>query len=225
MKQVFQIIIRESLQTIYTYNYYLRKHSIQFLQNTTRKIIASSTYKLLSENHFKQNLQNIIREIIENICYKLLTEKSLQTILKIFFQGIVPNNIHAYILLSKESFQTNPTNYYKRNHCKQYLETIIRELFQTILKNYYNRNHSRQYLQTITKEIIANYTFKSLSDISIHFKFNFLFVAHNTGYSFKTIMRRFITNDVFKSCLNPAISKTKGLITYQNTNFSAVQQS
>ena len=62
--------MRELLEAIYTYNYYLRNHSKQFLQTNTTELIANSTYKLLSENHFKQHLQNIIREINENICYK-----------------------------------------------------------------------------------------------------------------------------------------------------------
>ena len=37
-----------------------------------------------------------------------------------------------YKLLSENSFQTILTNYYHRNHCNQFLQTIIREI---ILKN------------------------------------------------------------------------------------------
>ena len=118
----------------------------------------------------KTVLTNYYQRIISSNTYKLFSEKSLQTILKNFYQGITSNNIHAYILLSKKSFQTNLTNHCRRNHYKQYFQTIIRESFKTILKTYYHRNHSRQYLKTVTEEITANYAFKSLSDDSIHFK-------------------------------------------------------
>ena len=49
-------------------------------------------------------------------------------------------------------------------------------------------------------------------------------MAHNADNSFKTIIRKIITNNVFKSCLNPATSKAKGHITYQNKYFSADNQ-
>ena len=49
------------------------------------------------------------------------------------------------------------------------------------------------------------------------------FISNNTsGNSFKTNIRKLITNNAFKSCLNAATSKVKGNITYQNTNFSAM---
>ena len=51
-----------------------------------------------------------------------------------------------------------------------------------------------------------------------------MFEAHNIDNSFKTIVRKFITNNAFKSCLNPTTSKAKGHITYQNANFSADNQ-
>ena len=47
--------------------YYNQKnHSTQILKTTTRKIIANSDYKLLSENHSKQYLQTITIEMIAN---------------------------------------------------------------------------------------------------------------------------------------------------------------
>ena len=91
-------------------------------------------------NYSKLFLQTIIRETIEIICHKLLPEKSLQTILKNFYQGIILNNIHTYLLLSKKPFekklykllqekslQTVLTNYYQRNHYKLCLKKFIRE--------------------------------------------------------------------------------------------------
>ena len=54
------------------------------------------------------------------------------------------------------------------------------------------------------------------------------FILNNTSYntdnSFKTIIKKFITNNAFKSCLNPTTIKAKGRITYQNANFSADNQ-
>ena len=159
-------------------------------------------------NRSKQFLRTTTGEIIANK-------------LKSFYEWIISNNIHTYILLSKKSFQTNLRNYCKRNNCKQYWQTITRESFQTILRNYCHKNHSKQFLHTITREIIANHAYKRLSDDSGHFKKYFLFIAHNTDSSFKAIIRKFITNNAFNSCLNPATSKAKGHITYQNTNFRA----
>ena len=95
---------------------------------------------------------------------------------------------------------------------------------QTILTNYYQRNHWKQYLQTTTREIIANYTYKSLWDNSIHYKQYSLSEAHDTDNSFKTIIRKFNTDNAFKSCLNPTTSKVQGHIACQNTNFGADNQ-
>ena len=55
-----------------------------------------------------------------------------------------------------KSSHTILTNYYKRNHSKQYLQTIIKESFQTILTNFYQRNHWKHLLQTPAREIIVN---------------------------------------------------------------------
>ena len=60
-------------------------------------------------------------------------------------------------------------------------------LFQTNLTNYCKRNHCKHYLQ------------KFLSDNSVHFKLYFLFIANSKDNSFKTIMRKIITNNAFKS--------------------------
>ena len=50
------------------------------------------------------------------------------------------------------------------------------------------------------------------------------FILNNTSYntdnSFKTIIKKFITNNAFKSYLNP----TTSIITYQNANLSADNQ-
>ena len=126
--------------------FYLRNDSKHFLQTTTRETIANNTCKVSSDNHFKQYLQFFIREITENICYKLLPEKSFQTILKTynFKQYTYIHTILREIIPNLQSY-----NYYKRNHCKQYL----------------------QYLKTIITEIIANYAYKSLSENSINFKY------------------------------------------------------
>ena len=91
-----------------------------------------------------------------------------------------------------------------------------------MLTYYYLRIIPNNNLQTITIEIIANCAYKSLSDNSIHSKQYFLFITHNTDNSVKTIIRKFIANNAFKYRLNPATSKVKGNITYQNTNFSAM---
>ena len=97
-----------------------------------------------------------------NNSYKLLPDKSLQTILAL--QTIIRESFlkNTYKLLSdKSSFVTN---YYQRN-CKQYLKST-RKSFQTIyIRTYcYQRNHSKKILRSTTREIIANSTYKLLSE-------------------------------------------------------------
>ena len=120
---------------------------------------------------------------------------------------------------------------YQRNHSKEILQTTAGEIITNSTSKLLSENHSKRYLKPITTEIIPGNTvteeittFKSLSDDSIHFKQYFLFIAHNTDNSSKTIIRKFITNSAFKSCLKPAASKAKGHIIYQNTNFSVDNQ-
>ena len=101
---------------------WVKSNSKQFLETTTREIIANNTYinyhqriisnniyKLLSENHSKhlwktttkllQTVQKIIRESFQTIStYILLSEKPF----------------HSYKLLQKKWLQTKLTNYYQR---------------------------------------------------------------------------------------------------------------
>ena len=138
---------------------------------------------------------------------------------------------------STREINANKPKNWLGNHFKQYIyvHTITREIIPnksyklvqekslpTVLTYYYLRIIPNNNLQTITIEIIANCAYKSLSDNSIHSKQYFLFITHNTDNSVKTIIRKFITNNAFKYRLNPATSKVKGNITYQNTNFSAM---
>ena len=51
------------------------------------------------------------------------------------------------------------------NYFKQFLVSIIREIIQTILTNYYHRNHSKQFLQAITKEVVPNSSYKLIPEV------------------------------------------------------------
>ena len=71
---------------------------------------------------------------------------------------------------------------YQRNHSKQILKTTARKIIANSTYKVLTENYSKQYLKTITKEIIANYAFKRLSHNSIHLKQHFLFIANNTQF-------------------------------------------
>ena len=51
------------------------------------------------------------------------------------------------------------------NYFKQFLVSIIREIIRTILTNYYHRNHSKQFLQAITKEVVPNSSYKLIPEV------------------------------------------------------------
>ena len=69
----------------------------------------------------------------------------------------------------KESFQTISIRIYcyQRNNSKQILQTTAREIIANITYKLLSENHSKQYLQTITTEIILNNTYKLLPDKSL----------------------------------------------------------
>ena len=111
----------------------------------------------------------MIREFIPNVSNKLSSDKSFQVILTNYNQRIIWNK--SFKLLSKNHRKqyTYTTVIWEIIPNKSY-QVMQEKSLQTVLTNYYHRNHWKQYLQTITKEIIPNYAHKSLWDNSIHFK-------------------------------------------------------
>ena len=101
------------------------------------------------------------------------------------FSETIPNN--NYKLLTENSFQTILTNFYKRNHSKQYLHTVIRWLIP------YN-----VYRQTIIRGIIPNKAYKLLSQNSFHK----LLTNHYSKQYLNTITRKPISNSSYKLLLD-----------------------
>ena len=97
----------------------------------------------------------------------------MKTIHTSYHQRIISNN--TYKLLSENSLKT--------------FVTTTSEIIANSTYKLLSENHSKQYLQIITTEIIANYAYKRLSENSTHSKQYFLYIAHNTDNSFKTIIR------------------------------------
>ena len=94
-----------------------------------REIIPNVSYKLPWDKLFQINLTTYYQR---NHCKHYLVTiiiESFEISLLNYYQRIIANNIHIQ-LLSEKSFQTNLTSYCKRNHCKQYLQTIIREIIE-----------------------------------------------------------------------------------------------
>ena len=129
----------------------------------------------------------------------------LQTITRV----IITKN--SYKLLLQKSFETMLSNYYQRNHSKQFLKTIIREIIwdSCIL----------QLMMTlfITRGIIPNNSYKLLSQKSFQTMLSnylkwFLVsiireIIRNNSYkllsqkSFKTILTKYYQRNHSKNCL------------------------
>ena len=103
----------------------------------------------------------MIREIIPNVPYKLSSDKLFQVILTNYYQRNHCKNYSVTII--RESFEISLLNYYQRIIANNiHIQPLSEKSFQTNLTSYCKRNHWKQYLQTTTREIITNYAYKSL---------------------------------------------------------------
>ena len=92
------------------------------------------------------------------------------------------------------------TNYYQRNHSKQFLQTIYYQGDQIIHTNYYQKNHFKQYLQTVIRQIIpnnfyillpgkSNVTYKLLSEKTFQTTLTNYFLRNNSKQFLQTTTR------------------------------------
>ena len=154
----------------------------------------------------------LIKVIILNNSFKLLSEKLFQTKLTKYYLKSLEKNLQTIVRLSIQTILTN------LSEKKKSFQTVLRESdntykllseksFQTILTNDYQRTSCKMCLQ---ESIRGFNSFQRIFSI---------YSSFITDNFLKYMIRKFITDNTFKSCLKPATIKGKGYITVQNTKF------
>ena len=155
-------------------------------KNQSNNSLQTAHRNYYYSTHSKQYLVTIIREINPNVSYKLSSDKSLEVILKNYCQR---NHWKQYLTFIRESFQTIYIGayYYQRNHSKQILETTRREIIANSSYKLLSENHSKQYLQTNSTEIIPKNTYILLPEKSLQIMLTKVYqriqvIPNNTSY-------------------------------------------